>query len=251
MFRGIVKFSAAIKGEGVTFPAIVLKASELGIEKVEVEGQTGSSIQGTVHIASVLNQEEGRFLATKVIVSTLNRISFLHCLAIENHEITGEDFSPMNGDTNVFVALSGSYGIRGFPASMPVGIVPDTLKAKLERASLPGEAFFNLFRSARLSLSPVEEFVTLYNILLMVCGDSPAKVDAFVRSVDPRVPQTPDPRPGYNHMETVYSRLRNELAHPSRGANLDVTKAEMAQRVGKLAALTKRAIESHGRKPVG
>jgi len=46
-------------------------------------------------------------------------------------------------------------------------------------------------------------------------------------------------------METVYTRLRNELAHKRAGVNIDNTKAEMANRLGGLIALTKRAIELH------
>ncbi len=44
-------------------------------------------------------------------------------------------------------------------------------------------------------------------------------------------------------METVYTRLRNELAHQRAGVNLDNTKAEMSNRLSRLIALTKRAIE--------
>ncbi len=47
-------------------------------------------------------------------------------------------------------------------------------------------------------------------------------------------------------METVYTRLRNELAHTRPGVSLHNTKTEMASRVGELVALTKRAIELRG-----
>ena len=44
-------------------------------------------------------------------------------------------------------------------------------------------------------------------------------------------------------METVYTRLRNELGHSRKGVNLQDTKAEMANQLGGLIAITKRAIE--------
>ena len=86
----------------------------------------------------------------------------------------------------------------------------------------------------------------LYNILLMFFDDdqkgAQGRLDNFVRTENPGVPQTAHPKfPGV--YETVYTRLRNELGHPRPRVNLDVTKAEMKTRLGELVALTKRAIE--------
>jgi len=44
-------------------------------------------------------------------------------------------------------------------------------------------------------------------------------------------------------METVYTRLRNELAHKRAGVDLAMTKSEMTQWVGGIVSLVKRAIE--------
>jgi hypothetical protein len=46
-------------------------------------------------------------------------------------------------------------------------------------------------------------------------------------------------------LETIYTRLRNEFAHPRKGVDLKQTKAEMARRIGKLGELTKHAIERY------
>jgi hypothetical protein len=124
---------------------------------------------------------------------------------------------------------------------MILGLSPQNLKAELEQASPPGEQYFGLLRSARQSMSPAEEFIHLYNILQMLSSpdDDQADVDAFIRREEPTVPH----KPGV--METVYARLRNEISHTRAGVNLDKTKAEMADRLGGLVALTKRAIELH------
>jgi len=126
-----------------------------------------------------------------------------------------------------------------------VGVPAARLKTELEQASPPGEGNFGLFRSARLSMSPMEEFMHLYHTLLMLFNDSQAAVDAFIRGEDPVVPQTQHPLKGPGVMETIYTRLRNELAHKRAGVNLHNTKTEMAERLGGLIALTKRAIELH------
>ena len=116
------------------------------------------------------------------------------------------------------------------------------LKADLEQTSPPGESNFGLFRSARQSMSPVEEFMHLYHILLMLYRDSQSQVDRFIVSEEPDVKQTQDPRSDRNHKETVYTRLRNEFAH-KRAVNIDNTKTEMANHLHGLKTLAKRAIE--------
>jgi len=47
-------------------------------------------------------------------------------------------------------------------------------------------------------------------------------------------------------METVYTRLRNEFAHKRAGVDLQKTKAGMADKLGGLRTLAKRAIELSG-----
>jgi hypothetical protein len=84
-----------------------------------------------------------------------------------------------------------------------------------------------------------------YNILLMLYNDLQRDVDVFVVGEEPAVPQTQHPMRPAGVMETIYTRLRNELAHQRAGVNLDDTKREMANRVGNLRKLTKRAIELH------
>lgn len=243
MFKGTVKFRSRIKGNGLTFPLVEFNPNESGVDKVEVEGSKGDEILSSVHLASVATQEEGEAIATKVNTAALNRISFFHGIAIEDSVSTSTQFSPLDPRPGVLQVAVGNYVITGAAAKMVVGIPAARLKTELEQASLPGEQNFGLFRSARQSISPVEEFMHLYHILLMLLNDSQAGVDTFILSEDPAVPQTQHSLKGPGIMETVYTRLRNELAHKRAGVNLDNAKAEMARRLGGLIALTRRAIE--------
>ena len=126
-----------------------------------------------------------------------------------------------------------------------LGISSPQLKIQLEQPTPPGERNFGLLRSARQSDSPVEEFMHLYNVLLMLFNDRQLDVDSFIVAEEPAVPQTQHPQKSPGKMETVYTRLRNELAHQRAGVVIDQTKAEMANRLSGLIALTKRAIELH------
>jgi len=245
MFKGTVNFQARIKGNGLSFPSFEFNPNEAGVDKVEIEAPNGDEIRTTIHLASVASHDSGRAFATKVNTTVLNRIAFHHNVAIENARITGDQFSPLNPQPGVLAVAAGAYALTGGAARMVVGIPSAQLKSMLEKASLPGEDKYGFFRSARQSMSPVEEFMHLYNILLIIYTDSQADVERFIVSEDPAVSRTQHPLKAPGVMETVYTRLRNELGHKRPGVSLDNTKSEMANQLGGLIALTKRAIDLH------
>lgn len=245
MLRGVVTFRAALKGNGLKFDLLEYDPREHDVEKVEVEGPTGKEIRVTVCLASVATREAGHAIAVKVSTATLDRIAFAHDVAIEKVQHVEAHFSPLIPQPGVVTLDPLTLTATGQVAWLVRGLVPGHLKTELEQAALPGEQYFGLLRSARQSASPVEEFVHLYHILLMLLGDSQAAVDRFIVSEDPAIPQTQyrHPKKAKSVLETIYTRLRNELAHRRAGVNLEDTKAEMASRLPGLIALTKRAIE--------
>ena len=248
MFNGTVKFVAEIRGNGITFSSFDFNPNEPGIVKVQIEGPDGHEIKSAVHLVSVATEDVGMVLAEKVNTATLNRIAFLYNLAIEKARSTESSFSTVNPPPGVhLVAAGAAMFIRG-AGTVALGITPPALpafKSQLEQVALPGERNFGLLRSARQSESPAEEFMHLYHILLMIHDDKQPKVDGFIEGQEPSVPQTQHPRKPIGVMETIYTRLRNEFAHNRAGGNLEPTKAEMANRLGGLIALVKRAIELH------
>lgn len=241
MFKGTVNFEATIRGNGLTFDRFEFVSNEPGVEKVEIEGPTGGEIRTTVYLASVPSRDDGRTLAEKVTTTALNRIGFNHRIAIENARMTGCQFARLHPQPGVIEVECAEEMNLADAVRVVIGIPTATLKSGLEQVSPPGEHYYGLFRSARQSISPVEEFMHLYQILLMILGDNQHAVDAFIVKMDLSVPQTPDPRTGT--METVYTRLRNEFAHKRAGVDLATTKTAMANWLGGLASLTKRAIE--------
>jgi hypothetical protein len=243
MFRGTVSFRAPVKGNGMTFPLVGLNPHAPDVDKIELKCPDGDEITVIVYFNSVETRERGEKIAEELAISTLNKLSYLHALAIGKEQITSNNLIDIQAGNHVLMPCTGSVVLVGEASRMLLSIQPATLKAQLEQITTSRTELFGLFRSARLSLSPVEEFMHLYNILLMLFRDVQPDVDAFIVNENPGVPQTPDPRPHVNRMETVYTRLRNELGHHRVSVNLDNTKAEMSRRVSELASLAKRAIE--------
>jgi|SRR5882724_2326342 len=241
MYTATINFQTRIKSDGVRFPPVEFNPNVPGVGKVEIEAPNGHEIHGTIHLTAVASPNEARALAAEVHRAALDRIVFNHGIAIENPRRTGEQYSPP-GAVDAFADVGTRLGVV-------LGIDPAQLKDELELRSPPGEANYGLFRSARQSLSPVEEFIHLYHILLMLCNqqyqdEKQSRVEDLIKSEDPNVPETPDPRKP-KVMETVYTRLRNELGHKRAGVNLEDTKREMGHWLPGLIALTQRAIISH------
>ena len=245
MYTGTVKFQAHIKGNGLKFPLCEFNPGELGVDKVEIECPDGVEIVSTVYIASVATREDGKLLAMKVNTAALNRISFMHNVAIENDKITGGQLAQINAPPGTIELEGMSFVLTGGAAGLTHGMPAETLKAELEQPSPPGEYYYGLLRSARQSMSPVEEFVHVYNLLLMLCSnnDNFPDVEAFIFSKEPSVRHTPDPRDA-NRRETVYTRLRHQLSHSRTLGDLDSTKEEIVKHLPGLIALTKQAIEN-------
>lgn len=244
MLKGTVSFSAQIRGDGLTVRLFEFTSPEQGVEKVEIEGSNGNEILCTVHLTSVPNRENGMSIATQVTTDALNRISYFHDIAIENPRIKSTEFVKLKPPSDAHLEVDvGDYGYVGDTVSCVIGLDPAHLKTELEKALPRGERYFGLYRSARQSGSPVEEFLNLYQILMVLFSDRQCDINAFIVSEEPAVPQTQHPKKPLGTMETVYSRLRNEFSHDRLRVNLGDTKKEMAARLSGLISITKRAIE--------
>jgi|CXWL01.1.fsa_nt_gi hypothetical protein len=249
MYRGTIELRAGFIGNGIKFSYFEINPNETGVELVGLEGPNGREIRGTIRLTSLQTKEDGKAIAIKVLTAILDRLSFLHNLAIESAHIGECKFTLSNPPSGAGIVVdTGECVIVGEVPILAIGYPAETIKAELERPPSLQEHHFSFFRSARISRGSVEEFMHLYNLLLMVLGDYQPSVERFIMKEEPGTPQTPskNPKAKPGEMESVYTRLRNEFGHRRQGVNPNDTKAEMATHVGRLAALTKRAIELHG-----
>lgn len=258
MLRGTVKFWARIVDteRELTIPQICeFNPDETGVEKVEVEGPNGTEIIITVHISAVENEELGIAIGTRIHKAILDRISFSRDIAIENGRAEN-NLSPIDPQVNTITPNAADLVLMADHVKASFTVPAADLKPILEEAALTKARYFPFYRSARLSISPVEEYMHLYNILLMLFDDEQAEIEKFIFTQEPGVQwkYRPDlPREKERRLkgqpvkpvrETVYTRLRNEFGHKREDVNLDDTKAEMAKCLSALRTLTKQAVES-------
>lgn len=246
MFRGTVSYQASTRGSGIKFPAFDANPGEPGVDKVTFEGPDGLNITSTVHLSAVPSEHTGRTLAETVNETMLDRLAYHTGMILERARQTGESFSPMTPPAGGPLVVKYTTTVGMSTSAFLVKVIPTApLQTALEDPVPPGERHFALFRSALQSASPVERFMHLYNLLLMLYSDSQKDLDAFIMSEEPGVPRTQHPKKPPGVMETVYTRLRNEFAHTRPGVLMAQTKKEMEARLGALVQHVRRAIEQN------
>jgi hypothetical protein len=97
------------------------------------------------------------------------------------------------------------------------------------------------YRFAVSQSDAVARFMFLYNILLQLGGDNQGGVDNLVRQEEPNVRQRLRKRKP-RVMETIYTRLRNEVGHVRAEATPRQTRTEIEHNVAALQAIVKVAI---------
>jgi hypothetical protein len=142
-------------------------------------------------------------------------------------------------------------GRRSFPVPFVSTSKPDAILRALDRVDQL-ESKHRLYRLACVQTDPTTRFLLLYQLLLLIHRDSQKQVDEFILARIPGTPHSPGPilRPGASpRSETIYTRLRNELAHVRKGSDgktpvsTAATMREVEQWVGQLQDLVRAALE--------
>jgi hypothetical protein len=134
-----------------------------------------------------------------------------------------------------------------YPSPMSIGtahhgsfqISADSILQLLRRTS--DCPYFTMFRHAMQIRDELGKFMGLYNVLLSVRGDKQKKVDSFILKRDPNTPVSRSP---CNTMETVFTKLRNQVGHVRHGVTLLETRREIAQNLLALQSHVVAAIEA-------
>jgi hypothetical protein len=216
----------------IVFPA-VLEVDQFATQQVEL-GATFPSISivlidsaNGLHdfkIDKMLPHQHPSVLDSAVAEAKLQIEHFWTVLAFVRDTIirpTGDVFYEFNGQRHQFNRKS-----SGSLAKL-VGVADagwfDTNKSQLL-------ARYDLDLVKRLNFTcsvpePIGRFIALYSLLLTIGNDRQSEVDKLILGIEPTTHQTLSPKTG--KPETLYTRLRNELAHDRQTATLFSTHEEI------------------------
>lgn len=97
-----------------------------------------------------------------------------------------------------------------------------------------------LFRNSLLSADPVTRYLLLYNVLLFANSDKQKELDKSILTIDSSIETTPSPRD--NKPETIFTRLRNEIAHARNGVAYQQTISEIKEHLSKFTDIVKQVV---------
>ena len=99
------------------------------------------------------------------------------------------------------------------------------------------------FIAAKSEVDTVSRFMLLYNLALQLNSDSQRILDQSILGIDPRCIVSPSPQ--FNRKETIYTRLRNQVAHYRDNTNFQATRNEIDGVVNKFQDAVYEMLQLH------
>ena len=245
---GTLTYRAEVKGFIFrSFGPLAVRTTEPWVEKVVVACPAESPIEVTVTFASAPSADTVRISGKVICRTTLGRLVLRYGLCVQEPLVTSENLEETKDGVVTKVAAAGlPLACAGKDSQLvPAGDLA-ALTADLEDLSPHGEMYHDLYRVAMQAEDVVDRYLSLYRLLLILCLGSAGKekqefVDDFIE--DHTSECRTFPRPDKPHiLETVYTRLRNEVGHARPGVDLAATRQEMDARVYELADIVRTAI---------
>lgn len=249
--KGTLTYRANVSGfEPVVFSEFTIQSEDPAIKRfaVAAEDNHPPRIVVTVDFEDVPSEEAAMVIAAPEVRRILDRIAFHFNLSVAASGLPQTQFIKAAEDGASTVVGKTSHSTDCFiSGTQPRPLeksAQESLQDFLERPPSPADAKYAEFRDALKSDDIVERYMFLYALLLREKGPSQPKLDTFVRSVGPNVPLrlSTNPRAPSGTMETIYTKLRNEIGHVCPGRTLEDTRREMEQHLANLMELVRKSM---------
>lgn len=256
MYSGVVIATSKILNPGIQFSSFEFDAKHPQVTRAEIGSADGYEITSTIELDNVSTPHGLREVATDVHARAILRLGCFYGFVAEKPTLSVENLKSKT-DCDAFIML-GSIGVvaaaSAGTASVIVGRSPSELIGTLELNQGRVDLYFELFNQARTARNEVVEFLGYYQLIAAVIGrDSQRQIDRFFAANES--PPTPTSRTKPNKdggfdEESVYTRLRNEIAHiryepgTSTPVSIAQTKAGISEHVRGLRRLAVTAIKN-------
>ena len=242
-FKGKVFFQTDFSN--VAFESIEISPPFSGVAKAIIESSSeGVLLEVKISSADTLNSAIAQAKEAATYIAKL--LTFEFCKFHQEFRVINdslvEEIRLPDGSTKNVICLTGGMEQRG---SIEIWqklnrVRTEELKDLLERGH-PHSYSYDFFYFAVGLEEPISKFMCLYNIMLSLCNDSQEKVDDFICKIQPGMERPPSPvKP--KKKETVYTHLRNEVAHSRPGTTIQATREEIEKNLDGFIRLTREII---------
>ena len=203
MATGSINYVANAVGLEIARTALSRFPTTPGIRGIEIIAAQGK-LRVTLHVEDVFENDTDSFsniverLYAVLAVTSKIRIGPVH------RERT--DLPCKDGGRKRTVS-SNKFDIN---VVSPVTMSSDDVDRAIDLMSKPS-LLINEYRTASEQSDPITRFSLLYNIALQICADKQKRVDEEILRIEPSTRVSQSSHTGRS--ETIYTRLRNELAH--------------------------------------
>lgn len=242
MNEGSITYGAQI--QGLNLESIEIQGFQPSIDKIVIKTENETRIIITFYIKDIFKQDDAILLTHDYVALLINRISFEFGSQIGEPRCEGWSLpKELNGNRHVvvrdFVVMYDLVGGTINPGTQRL----QELKISLLKPISTLDRYLPLYRFAICQSDPISRFLFLYNLILLLNGDKQVLVDNQIISIDNSVPLTPIPHKP-NKTETLFTRLRNEVAHTRPNANQELTAKEIINNVSRFQDLVKKALDT-------
>jgi len=239
--KGVINYSAHI--EGLRLPRFEAPLDNPYISKVCLWTDERNTLFLDFYLAKFCTKEKAISITEHEANLVASRLCFEFGSPIRELRCIGMTL-PVDESCQSFRVLS-DLSIR-FSVRLEATITPSEARISkfAEQLTQPEghkDVALRLYWLAATQENSIAKFMLLYHVLLFLAGDKQEQVDSLIRRVYPEVEESISPKHG-NKKETVFTRLRNELAHRRKDVDLQKTIDEITRKGGQLTEITKSAI---------
>jgi len=239
-----IQYSADV--EGIKFDLLKIELVGFQIESLTLTMTGEKKINLNFVVLNPISLNEACQLTKEVAERVLDIFSYFYNIRIGKLYLDDDRLESVDENGNKRTTISMRDGIRigGTISCITLVNKLDNSLVDLINTSSSNRKLF-LSRQFRFSIQnedPISRYMFLYSLLLQTCNDKQGEVDTFICAQEPTVELFQSPK-SPKTMETVYTKLRNEIAHVRKNVTLEGTAKEIKLRVNNLQSLTRCAID--------
>ncbi|KAA5539776.1 hypothetical protein FYK55_23555 [Roseiconus nitratireducens] len=242
MLKGSVEFVASVESNPIEFDEVQVTDDRDEVDLLLIRADSARGITVSVRISDVSTEIDGVAIARNAADALLDTLAFERRLPIGQPRLIGQSFEQTDPPDETHHISAGVTLHMSCSATTLTRVDGTTIADQLSNSAAASDIHKQMFRSAIRSGGSTERFMHLYNLMMMLFGDHQGRVDRFIQQNEPNVALTQSPHLKTGVMETVYTRLRNEISHHRQGVDLELTKQEMSNHVGRLSEHVRGAI---------
>ena len=240
MATGTISYYAL--SSGLELDEIKISNANSKIQDIIIKTEYSDRISITLTLINVFSSKEAGTICEDIVNVLLDKLAIEFNIPIGEPQCSGISLPTDESGTKnvVMTSLVQAYDILEGDLK-PGEERIEELVQKLSNETPPRNQHLSLYRFSVKQKDPVAKFMFLYNILLLLYNDSQKDLDAYVRRCNPNIQQSP--RPDKIHIiETIYTRLRNEVAHCRSSVLPEHTSKEIADNIISFQEIVKAAV---------